>query len=110
MFSTPFQYLPHESTSPNVEFTEFGIGGKLLTAKMEISVQEKEKFSTDTHYREFIKEELATQLVRAMIENKLIEFIYRNNPSDYTTKISASCYVTKDDQVKILREYSARTK
>lgn len=108
MFSTPYQHLPTASSSPNVSFTEFGIGGKLLTARMEISIQEKEKFSTDNHYREFIKAELATQLVKAMIENKLIEFIYRNDTLDYTTKISASCYVTKDDQVKILREYSVR--
>lgn len=83
----------------NLDIKEYAIGGKLITASQIIN----EELLKDIP-RDVIKEKMAMELARGMLENKLIEFTSQRDISSLQIKIYARCYLAPDTQVKILRE------
>lgn len=86
---------------------EFAIGGKLLTARLELSPTETMNF-TDAELRRQIKMDMASQLARAMLESNLIEFTHQDDFKTMTKQIYARCYLAPDAQVKILRTVTVK--
>lgn len=86
----------------NFKFKDLPIGGKLVEGIFEHSA-EKAMMMDDDSYRDFVKEHLAHQLVKTLIENNLVEFTSQRNPVTYNDAIRIRCYVTPNDQVKLLR-------
>lgn len=87
------------SFNPNVNIKEYAIGGKLITVSQIIN----EELLKDIP-RDVIKEKMAMELARCMVENKLIEFTSQRDISTLQLRIYARCYLAPDGQVKILRE------
>ena len=91
------------------EFTfnikDYPIGGKLVGTSLAITFADVDRFLTDEDFKDAIKGRMATALVKFMIENKLIEFTKIQDPSNNSFKLHARCYVTSDDQVRILRTH-----
>jgi len=82
---------------------DYAIGGKLIQAKFEISNAELMRFKSEGDYKRAIKQKVATDLARAMIEADLIEFSRLPQPAKQSDLIYARCYLAPNDQVKILR-------
>lgn len=90
----------------DIEFNikEYPIGGKMVTGKcfvtdaqyMSISIPDKE-------LKLAIKKDLAKQLAIHLIENKLVEFTMMQDSVDMSRTYQVRCFVTPDDQIRILR-------
>lgn len=91
------------------EFTfktmEYPIGGKLVGTSLDITFADVDRFLTDEDFKDAIKARMATALVKFMMENKLIEFTKIADSLTGSHRLHARCYVTSDDQVKILRTH-----
>ena len=91
------------------EFTfktmEYPIGGKLVGTSLDITFADTDRFLTDEDFKDAIKARMATALVKFMMENKLIEFTKIQEPTTASFRLHARCYVTSDDQVRILRTH-----
>ena len=89
----------------DVEFStvDVPIGGKLIQAKLELSYIEAINFQSDDDYKRAIKQKVASDLARVMIEGNLIEFTRLPQPATGTDIIYARCYLAPDANVRILR-------
>jgi len=89
----------------DVEFSsvDVAIGGKLIQAKLELTNMEAMNFKSDDDYKRAIKQKIAADLARVMIESNLIEFTRLPQLTTGTDIIYARCYLAPDSQVKILR-------
>jgi hypothetical protein len=81
------------------------IGGKLVSVFYAASDLEPAKFPNEQAWQQFVKETMAKQLVEYMLKEKLIEFTKMRDNVDMITKFNARCYLTKDDQVRLLRTH-----
>ena len=88
---------------------DYPIGGKIVSASLEITFADTDRFLTDDDFKDAIKARMATALVKFMMENKLIEFTKIQDASNDSFKLHARCYVTSDDQVRILRTHYGST-
>ena len=93
-------------TQINVE--EFAIGGKLMTAKLVIPMLDQMSFANSDDYKRAVKQKIASELARGMIESNLIEFTQMMDHLNGGTIIHARCYIAPDNQVKILRIANAK--
>jgi len=95
------------------EFTfntkDYPIGGQLVGTSLDITFVDVDRFLTDEDFKDAIKVKMATALVKFMIEKKLIEFTKIQEPSTASFRLNARCYVTSDDQVRILRTHYGST-
>lgn len=81
------------------------IYGKMVSAQMKISaIQAVQSAYYDN--REFIKRELAQQLVKYLIENNMIEYTVQQYTTDDSKLVRARVFVTPDDQTRMLRIYA----
>jgi len=88
---------------------DYPIGGKLVGTSLDITFADVDRFLTDEDFKDAIKGRMATALVKFMIENKLIEFTKIQEPTTASFRLHARCYVTSDDQVRILRTHYGST-
>ena len=85
-----------------VKYTELSIGGKLAVAR--VTVDQAKMVSMDEEsFKVWIKEKLAIDLVRRLINDNLVEFTKNTSSLDYSTTFTARCYLAPDSQVKSLR-------
>lgn len=95
------------------EFTfntkDYPIGGQLVGTSLDITFADTDRFLTDDDFKNAIKVKMATALVKFMMENKLIEFTKIQEPTIGSFRLHARCYVTSDDQVRILRTHYGST-
>jgi hypothetical protein len=90
----------------DVEFESYDyvIGGKMVVGRAEMSesfTQMIEDGDATAVLR--IKEELTRDLASYMLQNKLVEFTYQDDPITFSRKIAIRAYLAPNDQVKILR-------
>lgn len=52
-----------------------------------------------------IKYDLAKKLANYIIDNKLAEFTFQEDPITMNVKYNVRCYLAKDSDIKILRTY-----
>jgi hypothetical protein len=103
---TPIPPIDIEETKINFNEQHYAIGGKMLTGKYELASNEFSRFKVEPNLIDYIKEKLAYNLARKMVDDRLIEFTeYRDINTD-TTTISFRCYLAPDDQIQILRIYA----
>jgi hypothetical protein len=97
-------------TNPNmidIDVQEFAIGGKLVRGVMTLSVDQAELLKNEEEVKEHVRMNLATQLAKKIMSDKLCEFTQIDDPLEQTKKIMIRCYLAPNDQVKILRTYHA---
>jgi hypothetical protein len=102
--SDPWKRNPFDEVD-NLTFTDYAIGGKLLTVTYRMSPFEETQM-IDSTQKAFLKQKIAVLLAEVMIEKKLIEFTQIHDPL-VGTKVNARCYLVPDEQVKLLRLYNA---
>ena len=92
----------------DISYDEYAILGKMITAQYTSSPKEQISFSSSQSWHHFVKEKLATELGRAMIRANLISFSLQDDIQNIVTHYRARCYVTPDDQVRLLRALKKR--
>jgi hypothetical protein len=80
---------------------DYAIGGKMVIATYATSYLDA--MSWKTNFEDHVKEHLTSQLVKFMLNNKLIEFTKSSSPISEAITYRARCYLTPDCDVKILR-------
>jgi len=80
---------------------DYAIGGKMVIATYAVSHLDVMSWKTD--FEDHVKGQLAQQMVRYMLNNKLIEFTKSSSPTSEAITYRARCYLTPDCDVKILR-------
>ena len=91
----------------DIEFNikDYAIGGKMVTGKCIVSDSQYMSISIpDDDLKVAIKKDLAKQLAMYLIENKLVEFTMMQNPIDNSRMYHVRCFVTPDEQVRLLRK------
>jgi hypothetical protein len=81
---------------------EIPIGGKIVTLTVAVTEQQIISMS-DVHVRDHFKEQMAKLLATYMLENNLVETTHYLNQIDGTRKVNVRCYLSPNDQIKILR-------
>lgn len=87
----------------NVNYAEYAIGGKLITAQLNIQDSEAILLEDDPKYKDTLKMKLLSMLVEYIMDNKLVEFTQYQDVSTMARTIYARCYIAPDSQVKILK-------
>lgn len=107
----PWHHTPSGNDPYDVEFnaTDIAIGGKLLQASLEIDILDQMRFKTDDDYKRAIKQRIAADLARVMIESNLVEFTHMPQPATGRDTIYARCYLAPNEQVKLLRIHYGNT-
>ena len=83
---------------------DYVIGGKMVVGKSTLS--ESYRLMMEDGNKEAIdavKSELVHKMALYMIENKLVEFTYQDDPMTFSRQIAVRAYLAPNDQVKILR-------
>ena len=103
---SPWQHtISNDPFDAQFETTDIAIGGKLIQAKLEITAMDQMKFHDEDGYKRAIKQKVASELARVMIESNLIEFTRLPQNGRGTDIICARCYLAPDNQVKLLRTH-----
>lgn len=79
------------------------IQGQMLKIVYKLSELQSLEFDSNDSYREHVKHEIALKLAKSIIENKLGEFTFVTDPASHTKTIYGRCYITPNDQTRILR-------
>ena len=95
----------HDPFEIEFDTTDIPIGGKLVQAKLEITTMDQMRFHDDEEYKRAIKQKVASELARVMIESNLIEFTRLPQMGSGNDIIYARCYLAPDNQVKLLRTH-----
>ena len=80
---------------------DYAIGGKMVSATYAVSYLDVMSWKTD--FEDHVKQQLASELAKFMLNNKLIEFTKSLPANSEAITYRARCYLTPDDNVKILR-------
>lgn len=95
----------------NIDEMHHLMKGEMVTAgAMYGSVQREDLISsmTEAGFKEHVKRELCSLLVKEMMKNNLIEFTMSTDPGHIDYIYRARAYVMPDSMTKILREYVQR--
>lgn len=86
------------------ETHEYAIGGKMVIGRAEMSDDFRMKMEDgDATAIMMVKEKLLREMVSYMLENRLVEFAYQDDPITFSRKIAVRAYLAPNDQIKILR-------
>lgn len=102
----PFWTKDNDPFEIDINSTDYAIGGKLIHAQLVLNPLDEIHFQDSDEFKRAIKQKIASELARAMIESNLIEFTQAKNV-DYSTVIHARCYLAPNEQIKILRIHNA---
>ena len=111
LYHAPLDKPWHSPSTPyEVDFnvTDIAIGGKLIQASLVLNPIDEMAFNSNDEYKKAVKLKLASEIARAMIETKSIEFTHLPQHGDGNDIIYARCYLAPSDQVKLLRMHYAK--
>lgn len=88
----------------DIEFNikQYVIQGKMVIGKYTLSLSEYLQQS-DAQINHHIKGELAKSMANYLIENGLAEFTMREDHLNMAKEYRVRCYLTPDDQVRLIR-------
>ena len=91
-------------TDPIFQTYDYAIGGKLVAGRAEMSEDYRMMVEDGDQEAVFrIKQKLVRDMAEYMLENKLVEFTYQDDPYTLRRHVLVRAYVAPNDQVKILR-------
>ena len=83
---------------------DYSIGGKMVVGKSVLSESYRMMMENgDKEAIDAVKSELVHKMVLYILENKLVEFTYQDDPMTFSRQIAVRAYLAPNDQVKILR-------
>lgn len=88
----------------DIEFNikQYAIQGKMVVGQYTLSLSQSLQLP-DAAANLLIKEELAKSMANYLIENNLAEFTLREDHVNMTKEYRVRCYLTPDDQVRLIR-------
>ena len=90
--------------APQFNTYDYAIGGKMVVGKSNLSESYRMMMEDgDKEAINAVKSELIHQMALYMLENKLVEFTYQDDPITFSRQIAVRAYLAPNDQVKILR-------
>jgi len=98
---------PWEPPTVDVNVTELAIGGKALKIHLRISDYERMRMTNDDDFALEMKRRLTHDMVKYMIENRLIEFTSMKSADQMDTIVAARAYLAPDETIKLLRLHKA---
>ena len=110
---SPLHMLPTNSMDgvQSVELKEYAIGGKLVTITMVLDEPQAMTFKDEEGYRAAVKQKIVAMFADYIIQNKLVEVNYVNDPYAFSMSIRVHGYLAPNDQVKVVRQMQpVRTK
>lgn len=87
----------------NITTEEYRILGKMVIGNLTVSAYDPLLLGNTIDIEDEIKNRLANNIAKYLVDNKLIEFTRSINLDNDTMKFKARIFVTPDDQVRILR-------
>lgn len=84
----------------NINTYDYPIQGKMIVATYNFN--ELSTILTD-EVKDEIRNRLIHQIADFILQNKLVEFTQVKDPVSYSTIVRARCFITPNEQVKILR-------
>lgn len=94
-------HTPIELDSINV--LEYEFLGKMLVGQVEVRTDTVNSLTNDFEFQQSVKQTLAMQLTKKMIDDKLIEFTTLKDPYTFADRIYVRCFLMPDAGVKIVR-------
>jgi hypothetical protein len=85
------------------EIKEYPIQGKMVIGTYTLSMAEAIKLNNQMTGM-VVKENLTQKMVNFILENKLAEFTMQESPVDITKTYRIRCFLTPDDQVRVIRK------
>lgn len=83
---------------------DYAIGGKMVVGKASMTDDFRLTIENgDAEAVRCLKTDLANQLAIFMLENKMLEFTYQDDPFTFSRNVMVRAYVASNDQVRILR-------
>jgi hypothetical protein len=91
------------------EFEDYPIGGTLVTGTLVVpEMEDLHMIQNPTFdHKQAIKKQLLSMLIDEILKQKLAEFTIVNNNIEMSRAYRVRCYLTKDDQIRILRKHYA---
>jgi hypothetical protein len=102
---------PQMLSRMNIDEMNHLMKGEMVTAGAMYGAMQREDLianMTETGFKEHVKRELCSLLVKEMMKNNLIEFTMSNDPGHIDYIYRARAYVMPDHMTKILREFVQR--
>lgn len=102
---------PEMLSRMNIDEMNHLMKGEMVSAGAMYGAMQREDLiarMTESGFREHVKQELCSLLVREMMKNNLIEFTMSNDANHIDYIYRARAYVMPDHMTKILREYVQR--
>lgn len=89
----------------DIEFDikEYPIKGKMVIGSVKVSLSEMMTHS-DAKINQLVKEKLTKDMVNFILENKLAEFTMQESHTDMTKFYRIRCFLTSDEQVRLIRK------
>ena len=92
------------TTDAKFETHEYAIGGKMVVGRATMSESYRMMMdNNDQKAIDAVKSQLINQMAQFILENKLVEFAYQDDPITFQRQIAVRAYLAPDNQVKILR-------
>ena len=86
------------------ETHEYAIGGKMVIGRATMSESYRMMMEDgDQKTIDAVKSQLIQQMAQFILENKLVEFAYQDDPITFSRQIAVRAYLAPNDQIKILR-------
>lgn len=85
----------------SVDFYDYSIHGKMVVAT--VTQNFVPDVNNNSDYEDYMKQYLTRELVKHLIEYKLVEFTKAKDPITMVDVIRARCFVTPDSMVRIIR-------
>lgn len=83
------------------ETLDFTIQGKMVICRMR--VPDLHMRTMDPNFKDSIKNQMASNIAHFMLDNNMIEYTQIRDHASFDTLINARCFVTPDEQVRLLR-------
>jgi len=96
--------LYHDDMPITFTTYDYAIGGKLVEGKAKVSEHYRTLMEDgDQHAIYEVKQDLLRQMLNFMLENKLVEYTWKDDHMSGDRMIVLRTYVTPNEQVRILR-------
>ena len=88
------------------ETVDHTITGKMVVCSFEIPEIEFVKLTSND--KDYIRQSVATQIAKVLIDNSMIEYTQMSNPTTFNKVIKGRVFVTPDTQTRLVRTISKK--
>lgn len=95
--------MPFMDPDLDVVCEEYGVRGTMINVNYTSSNYDAASYKSVAEFQDYIKTKLAMQIVKSMINEKLVSFTLVEDIASNATNYRARCFATPDDQVRLIK-------